>query len=104
MARNKIEINLKNNLNQILSERKIQKIELAQRLGISFQAMGNICNGHYNPSFSLALQICKELNLSIGDVFYIDEDKRERLFNSLTLEALLFIAEKLGVNVEDLTW
>ena len=32
MARNKIEINLKNNLNQILSERKIQKMELAKRL------------------------------------------------------------------------
>ena len=45
MARNKIEINLKNNLNQILSERKIQKIE--QVFHKSYPQVDNVIHGRW---------------------------------------------------------
>ena len=48
--------------------------ELAKRVGVSRQTINMIENGGYNPTVELCIRICKELGVTLHDLFWRDDD------------------------------
>lgn len=47
--------------------------QLADKVGVARQTIGLIEAGKYNPSISLCIDICKALNKTLDDLFWIEE-------------------------------
>ena len=47
--------------------------QLADKVGVARQTIGLIEAGKYNPSISLCIDICKALNKTLDDLFWVDE-------------------------------
>ena len=48
---------------------------LAWRLGVSRQTINAIVNGDYNPTIRLCVGICRELGVTLNDLFWTEESK-----------------------------
>lgn len=44
--------------------------QLAEKVGVARQTIGLIEAGNYNPSISLCIDICKELNRTLDELFW----------------------------------
>lgn len=44
--------------------------ELAKRVGVSRQTINMIENGGYNPTIELCIRICRELGVTLNDLFW----------------------------------
>lgn len=64
---------IKNRLKEILDERGIKQIWLAEQIGISYKTLSNIINGRYNTSLDIALKIADVLNVKVDDIFYLEK-------------------------------
>jgi len=53
----------------------ITQIELAKRVGCRRETIGKLEAGKYNPSLRLAMDVAKELGVSIYDIFFFSSDK-----------------------------
>lgn len=51
----------------------LNQAELAQRVGATRQTIGLIEAGGYNPTLNLCIAICKELNVTLNDLFWNEE-------------------------------
>lgn len=47
--------------------------QLADKVGVARQTIGLIEAGKYNPSISLCIDICKALNRTLDDLFWVEE-------------------------------
>lgn len=47
--------------------------QLADKVGVARQTIGLIEAGKYNPSISLCIDICKALNKTLDDLFWVEE-------------------------------
>ena len=65
---------MKNNLEKIRKELRINQEELARALKVSRQTIGSLENGRYNPSIILAFKISKYFNMSIEEIFIYEEE------------------------------
>ena len=52
--------------------KKLSQAELAERVGCRRETIGKLENGKYNPSLKLALDVAKELDVSVYDLFFFD--------------------------------
>mgnify|MGYP000802485006 CR=1 len=50
--------------------RNLSQAELARRVGVSRQTVNMIENGGYNPTVELCIRICKELGVTLNDLFW----------------------------------
>ncbi len=66
-----------NGLWQILSERKIYKTDLVERLNISSATMAKMGKGE-NVSLDVLKKICEYLHCDIGDVMSFEVSEKER--------------------------
>lgn len=48
----------------------LSQAELAKRVGVSRQTVNMIENGGYNPTIELCIRICKELGVTLNDLFW----------------------------------
>ena len=48
--------------------------DLAKAVGVSRQTINAIEKGDYNPSINLCIAICKELGVTLNDLFWDVED------------------------------
>lgn len=48
--------------------------DLARKVGVRRETIGNLENGRYNPSLVLAWNIAKEFGVTIEDVFEVLDD------------------------------
>lgn len=64
--------NLKMKLKRM--ELNLSQTELAKRVGVTRQTIGLIESGEFNPSIRLCISICKELNVTLNDLFWEEED------------------------------
>ena len=55
-------------------EAGISQVELAERVGCRRETIGKLENGKYNPSLKLAMDIARELNASVYDLFFFTDD------------------------------
>lgn len=70
---------MKNLLEQLRKEQKINQEELAAALGVSRQTIGSIENGRYNPSILLAFKIARYFGRSIEEIFIYEGGFREKI-------------------------
>ncbi|MBO0461729.1 MULTISPECIES: helix-turn-helix domain-containing protein [Enterococcus] len=67
--------NIRMKLARLASE--LSQEELAQRVGVTRQTIGLIEAGKYNPTLKLCLAICHELNQTLDELFWEDQDEKE---------------------------
>ena len=65
---------MRNRLRVLRAERDWTQAELAQRLGVSRQAINVIENGKYDPSLSLAFRIARLFALPMEQIFEPDSE------------------------------
>ena len=65
---------MKNKIEQIRKERGIRQEDFARLLGVSRQTISSLETGRYNPSIFLAHKIAKFFDMTIDDVFLLDEE------------------------------
>jgi len=51
-------------------KKNLSQAELAQNIGVSRQTVNMIENGAYNPTIELCIRICKELGVTLDDLFW----------------------------------
>lgn len=61
-------------MNEALKQARLAKnltqTELAKRIGVSRQTINMIENGVYNPTVELCIKICKEVGVTLNDLFW----------------------------------
>jgi putative transcriptional regulator len=68
---------MKTNLRRYRFERgDVSQQELAERAGVSRQTVVAIEKGNYNPSVKLAMILARELNISVEQLFELEEGDR----------------------------
>ena len=63
-----------NRIEQTRDDRGLSRGELADRVGVHYQTMGYLERGEYNPSLELALKIARALEVSVQEIFWLDDD------------------------------
>jgi putative transcriptional regulator len=53
-------------------EKDLSQEQLAEIVGVSRQTIGLIEAGNYNPSINLCISICKALDKTLNDIFWVD--------------------------------
>ena len=48
--------------------------DLAKAVGVSRQTINAIEKGDYNPTINLCIAICKELGMTLNDLFWSEEE------------------------------
>ena len=66
---------IRNRIKVLRAERDWTQADLADRLGISRQAIISIEKYKYTPSLELAFKIAEAFNVSISEVFEFKEDE-----------------------------
>ena len=57
-------------MKQARIEKKLSQTDLAKNIGVSRQTINMIENGVYNPTIELCIRICKELGVTLNDLFW----------------------------------
>ncbi|KXB54094.1 DNA-binding helix-turn-helix protein [Umbribacter vaginalis] len=65
---------MKNTISQLRRQHKITQEELANEVGVTRQTITSIETGKYIASLPLAFKIAKFFDMSIEDIFSIEED------------------------------
>ena len=60
------------NMREYRRRKKMSQAELAERVGCRRETIGKLENGKYNPSLKLALDVDRELDASVYDLFFFD--------------------------------
>ncbi|MEN1761383.1 helix-turn-helix transcriptional regulator [Anoxynatronum sibiricum] len=66
---------IKNSVRQSRIEKQLTQEELAERTGVTRQTIGLIEKEKYNPTIALGLKLCKVLNKSLDQLFWIEENQ-----------------------------
>lgn len=53
----------------------LSQADLAAKVGVSRQTINAIEKGDYNPTINLCISICKVLNKSLDDLFWIEDEQ-----------------------------
>jgi putative transcriptional regulator len=70
---------MKNRLKVLRAEQDWTQEDLAQRLGVTRQAIIAIERGKYDPSLPLALRIAKLFSIPVEQIFFLDEKELSRV-------------------------
>lgn len=57
-------------MKQARIEKNLSQTELAKTIRVSRQTINMIENGVYNPTIELCIRICKELGVTLNDLFW----------------------------------
>lgn len=63
---------IKNKLKQILDERGIKNVWLAEKAGVNNSTVGNIIKNRHNPNVEVAIRIANALNMKVEDIWEVD--------------------------------
>jgi putative transcriptional regulator len=64
---------MKNRLRVLRAEKNWSQVELAQKVGVSRQAIIAIENGKYDPGLPLAFKLARSFGKNLEEVFIWDE-------------------------------
>ena len=65
---------MKNKISQLRKQHKITQEELANEVGVTRQTITSIETGKYIASLPLAFKIAKFFDMSIEEIFSVEED------------------------------
>lgn len=57
------------------AENSMTQEQLAVSIGVTRQTINLIEKGKYNPTLKLCIAICKTLNKTLNDLFWIEEEE-----------------------------
>ena len=57
-------------MKQARALKNLSQTDLAKNIGVSRQTINMIENGGYNPTIELCIRICKELGVTLNDLFW----------------------------------
>jgi DNA-binding XRE family transcriptional regulator len=63
-----------NNVEKFRNDLGLSRQELAERVSVHYQTIGYIERGEYSPSLVLALQIATALEVSVEEIFWLEEN------------------------------
>ena len=58
-------------------EKGLSQEDLADLVGVTRQTIGLIEKGSYNPTLNLCISISKNLNRTLNDLFWEEDDEKE---------------------------
>lgn len=64
------QLQLKNNIKQARTEKKLSQAALAELVGVSRNTISSIETGQFNPTAKLALLLCVALDKKFEELFY----------------------------------
>ena len=59
-------------IRELRARDRLSQEELAQKVGVRRETIGNLENGRYNPSLKLAMDIAKVFGCTVEDLFWFD--------------------------------
>ena len=65
---------LKTRIRELRARDRLSQEELAQRVGVRRETIGNLENGKYNPSLKLAMDIAQVFGATVEDIFTFEEE------------------------------
>lgn len=65
---------IKNRIKEYRAKYDLKQEDLAKKVGVRRETIGNLENGKYNPSLVLAWNIAKEFGVKIEDIFTVEEE------------------------------
>ncbi len=63
-----------NKIKEYRAKNNMKQEELAQKVGVRRETIGNLEKGRYNPSLVLAWNIAKQFNASIEEIFTVEDE------------------------------
>ena len=69
---------IKNRIREYRARFNIKQEELALKVGVRRETIGNLEKGKYNPSLVLAWNIAKVFGVTIEEVFTVEEEKKSQ--------------------------
>lgn len=66
-------MSLKTRIRELRARDRLSQEELAQKVGVRRETIGNLENGRYNPSLKLAMDIAKVFNTTVEDIFFFSD-------------------------------
>ncbi|MDH6364410.1 putative transcriptional regulator [Enterococcus sp. PF1-24] len=68
-------MNVYNRIKEIREAKSISQIQMATDLNVSRQTMNAIEKTKYNPSLELSLKIAKYFQMSVEEIFELEDEK-----------------------------
>ncbi|EOS75887.1 hypothetical protein C819_01962 [Lachnospiraceae bacterium 10-1] len=69
---------IKNRIKEYRARFDMKQEELASKVGVRRETIGNLEKGKYNPSLVLAWNIAKVFGVTIEEVFTVEEEKKSK--------------------------
>lgn len=85
---------------KIRHEKNLTQQELANKLGVTDRAISNWENGRRLPDYSIIIELCNILEISLNELFAGEKIKKEK-FKQKADENLLFALENSSFNLKD---
>ncbi|NFH40748.1 helix-turn-helix transcriptional regulator [Clostridium sporogenes] len=67
---------VKNNLKEILKDRGIKQVWLAEQVGVTKATISNICNNRFPTSIELGFKIADVLDMEFEQIFHYEKIKK----------------------------
>ena len=64
---------IRTRIREFRAKHDMKQEELAQRVGVRRETIGNLEKGRYNPSLALAWKIAQVFGVSIEEIFTVEE-------------------------------
>ena len=64
---------VKNKLKEILDEKGIKYIFVAEKSGVNKATLSNVISDRHSPSIEVALRIAKALDLKVEDIWILED-------------------------------
>ena len=64
-------MSLKTRIRELRARDRLSQEDLARKVGVRRETIGNLENGRYNPSIKLALDIAKVFDTTVEDIFLL---------------------------------
>ena len=65
---------LKTRIRELRARDRLSQEELAQKVGVRRETIGNLENGRYNPSLKLAMDIAQVFGTTVEDIFTFEAE------------------------------
>ena len=69
---------IRNRMKEFRARTGMKQEELAARVGVRRETIGNLENGRYNPSLKLAMDIAKVFHTTVEDIFVFTEEPEKK--------------------------
>ena len=69
---------IKNRIRELRARHQMKQEELARRVGVRRETIGNLEKGRYNPSLVLAWNIAQVFGVSIEEIFTVEPEQQDR--------------------------